>query len=135
MTLQQAARFLTDPERRHPSFPVVDAEGKVLGVIDPPSVIRWRRAGKHRNTPLADLLPSDRLRAAYPDEFLESVADLLSEENIAHLPVVSRDDRTLVGYVAWKDLMRINTRLREEESNRTALLRGGRPRGRKVIAP
>jgi len=125
MTLQQAARFLTDPERRHPSFPVVDAEGKVLGVVDPPSVIRWRRTGKHRNTPLADLLPPERLRAAYPDEYLETVADRLSEENIAHLPVVSRDDRKLVGYVVWKDLMRINTRLREEESNRTALLRGG----------
>jgi H+/Cl- antiporter ClcA/CBS domain-containing protein len=135
MTLQQAARFLTDPERRHPSFPVVDTDGKVLGVIDPPSVIRWRRTGKHRNTPLADLFTPDRLRAAYPDEYLEDVARRLSEENIAHLPVVSRDDRTLVGYVVWKDLMRLNTRLREEESNRTAFLPGARRGRREVAAP
>src|SRR6185437_5191892 len=30
MTLHQVARFLTDPETRHPSFPVVDEAGRVL---------------------------------------------------------------------------------------------------------
>jgi len=122
MTLHAAARFLTAPERAHPSFPVVDAEGRVLGIIDPPSVIRWRRSGRHRNTQLADLVSSDSLHVAHPDEYLESIADRLSEANIAHLPVVSRSDGTLVGYLGWKDLMRAKTRLREEESNRMAFL-------------
>src|SRR5690606_20303421 len=81
MTLHQAARFLTDPERTHPSFPVIDANGKVLGIVDPSAVIRWRRSGKHRNSHLADLLSPDRLWVAYPDEYLESVADRLSEAN------------------------------------------------------
>ena len=30
MTLHQAAAFLTSPTTRHPSFPVVDAAGRVL---------------------------------------------------------------------------------------------------------
>ncbi|WDR02081.1 chloride channel protein [Devosia algicola] len=54
MTLHEAARFLTDPERRHPSFPVVDNGAMVIGIIDPPAVIGWRRSGKHRNTPLVE---------------------------------------------------------------------------------
>ena len=103
MTLHGAARFLADPARGHPSFPVVGPEGRVLGVIDPPSVIRWRRSGRHRGTPLGDLLSNARLRVAYPDEYLESVADRMSEANVAHLPVVSRGEETLVGYLGWKD--------------------------------
>ncbi|MGE0006402.1 MAG: chloride channel protein [Parvibaculaceae bacterium] len=122
MTLHEAARFLADPERRHPSFPVVDGAGKALGVIDPPSVIRWRRSGKHRSTALAELLSPDRLQVAYPDEYLESVGRRLSEANLAHLPVVSRTGGTLVGYLGWKDFMRVQTRLPEEERNRAALL-------------
>jgi CBS domain-containing protein len=106
MTLHQAVRFLADPDRRHPSFPVVDDQGRTIGVIDPPSLIRWRRSGRHRNMPLASLLLPERLRVAHADEHLDRVADRLSEFNIAHLPVVTRGDQKLVGYVGWKDLMR-----------------------------
>ncbi|GAB1583973.1 chloride channel protein [Phyllobacterium phragmitis] len=128
MTLHQAARFLTDPQRTHPSFPVVDGQGKVLGIVDPPSVIRWRRAGKRRNMPLAELLSSEHLLVAYPDEYLDMIADRLSEANVAHLPVVSRADNRLVGYLGWKDLMEAKTRLKQEESNRMTFLHGGRSR-------
>jgi CBS domain-containing protein len=124
MTLHQAARFLAAPERTHPSFPVVDTQGRALGIIDPPSVIRWRRSGTHRTAPLAEILSPDRLVVAHPDEYLENVADRLSEANVAHMPVVSREDQTLVGYLGWKDLMRAKIRLQDEESQRTSFLRG-----------
>jgi CBS domain-containing protein len=84
-----------------------------------------RRAGKHRSTRLADLLSSGRPQIAYPDEYLESVADRLTEANVAHLPVVSRNDQTLVGYIGWKDLMRAKMKLQEEETSRTTFLRRG----------
>ena len=45
MTLHEAAAFLTAPTTRHPSFPVVDGEGHVLGIVDPPAVLGWRRRG------------------------------------------------------------------------------------------
>ena len=77
MTLHQAARFLADPARSHPSFPVVDEHGRAIGVIDPPSVIRWRKAGRHRSVPLGSLLTPERLKVAYVDEYLDRVADRL----------------------------------------------------------
>lgn len=127
MTLHEAARFLTDPERGHPSFPVVDSDGKVVGIVDPPSVIRWRRAGTHRRMRLADLLSPDRIHVAYPDEYLEGVADRLLQANRAHIPVISRDGGVLVGYLGWKDIMRAKTQLHEEESTRKVFL--GRRQG------
>ncbi len=54
MTLHQAAAFLADPGTGHPSFPVVDADRHVLGIVDPPTVLRWRRAGKHRRATLRE---------------------------------------------------------------------------------
>ncbi|HTJ03656.1 MAG TPA: chloride channel protein [Methylovirgula sp.] len=122
MTLHGAAAFLTNPATAHPSFPVVDADKKVVGVIDPPTVLRWRRMGVHRKTTLGQLLAGSKLVFAYPDEYLDSLADRLATVNIAHLPVVSREDDRLVGYIGWKDLMRVRAKRHAEDHQRTRLL-------------
>jgi len=120
MTLHGAAAFLTNPKTGHPSFPVVDANHHVLGVIDPPSVLRWRRAGKHRTATLGQLLTGSKVTVAYPDEYLDRLADRLMQVNVSHLPVISREDQRLVGYIGWKDLMRVRARLQAEETQKTA---------------
>ena len=122
MTLHGAAAFLTDPETRHPSFPVVDAAGRVLGVIDPPAILRWRRAGKHRGATLGELLAGSKIMLAHADEYLADLADRMSTANVAHLPVVAREDGRLVGYIGWKDMMRVRARLQAEERDRSRLL-------------
>jgi H+/Cl- antiporter ClcA/CBS domain-containing protein len=122
MTLHGAAAFLTSPKANHPSFPVLDDNRRVLGIIDPPSVLRWRRAGKHRTMTLGQLLSGGKITLAYPDEYLEALADRLSQVNVAHLPVVSREDQSLVGYIGWKDLMRVRAKLQAEESKNASFL-------------
>ena len=123
MTLHQVARFLSDPATRHPSFPVVDDGGRVLGVVDPPQVLAWRRAGRHRAATLRELLAGRKLVVAHPDEYLEAVIDRMMQANVAHLPVVARADGRLVGYLTWKDLLRVRHHVREEESRRVVLYR------------
>jgi len=125
MTLHGAAAFLTAPETRHPSFPVIDENRRVLGLIDPPAILRWRRAGKHRTTTLGDLLAGSKVTLAYPDEYLEGLSDKLLVANVSHLPVVTRENQQLVGYVGWKDLMRVRSRKQAEERDRSALLAFG----------
>jgi H+/Cl- antiporter ClcA/CBS domain-containing protein len=120
MTLHGAAAFLTSPKAVHPSFPVVDDNRNVLGIVDPPSVLRWRRAGKHRTATLGQLLTGSKITLAYPDEYLAELADRLSQINVAHLPVVSRDDASLVGYIGWKDLMRVRAKLQAEEQQKAS---------------
>jgi H+/Cl- antiporter ClcA len=123
MTLHGAAAHLTSPDTKHPSFPVVDADGHVLGVIDPPQIMRWRRRGVHRHATLGELLAGARITVAYPDEYLEGLADKLQTANVSHLPVVSRQDAKLVGYVGWKDLMRVRSKARAEERDRARFFR------------
>jgi chloride channel protein, CIC family len=122
MTLHGAAAFLTHPNTAHPSFPVVDADNRVLGVIDPPSVLRWRRAGRHRTMTLDKLLAGSRIAVAYPDEYLDRLADRLLQVNVSHLPVISREDQRLIGYIGWKDLMRVRAKLQAEETQKTSFL-------------
>ncbi|MDX8453942.1 chloride channel protein [Mesorhizobium sp. VK9D] len=122
MTLHGAATFLTAPDTRHPSFPVIDEAGHVLGVIDPPAILRWRRAGMHCKATLGELLAGSKVTLAYPDEYLEGLSDKLLVANVSHLPVVSREDARLVGYVGWKDLMRVRSKTLAQERDRSALL-------------
>jgi chloride channel protein, CIC family len=123
MTLHEVAAFLTNPSTKHPSFPVIDADRHVLGIVDPPAVLAWRRAGRNRRTPLKELLERSTRSVAYPDEYLEEVIERMSRANVAHLPVISREDETLVGYLGWKDLMQVRTRLQAEERERVVLYR------------
>ncbi len=123
MTLHQAAAFLTDPTTTHPSFPVVDRDRRVLGIVDPPSILGWRRAGKHRQTTLGALLAGSKTKVAYPEEYLAEVIDRLMRANVAHMPVISRADASLVGYLGWKDLLRIRAHQQAEEKQRVVFYR------------
>ncbi len=123
MTLHQAATHLTDPATRHPSFPVLDEAGRPLGVVDPPLVLTWRRAGEHRQATLGELLARHAPRVAYPDEYAGELAERMMRLNTAHLPVVSRGDGRLVGYVSWRDLMTVRRRERQQEETRVVFYR------------
>lgn len=127
MTLQGAAAFFTG-EAAHPTYPVVDADGRLVGIVDPPAVIAWRRSGASRQTTLAELLKGTEVATAHPEEYLEPVAERLTLSSAAHLPVVDRTDGKLVGYLGWRDLMAVRVKLREEERTRTVFFRLGRRR-------
>ncbi|MBS0232271.1 MAG: chloride channel protein [Proteobacteria bacterium] len=104
MTLRGAAALLVDPSTTHPTFPVVDGHA-VLGVIDPPAIIRWRRQGHPRTATLAQLLKGTNPAIAYADEYLEAVVEKMNSANVAHLPVIARNEGRLVGYLSWKDII------------------------------
>jgi H+/Cl- antiporter ClcA len=132
MTLHQCAAFLTAPDTRHPSFPVIDADRRVLGIVDPPTVLAWRRAGKHRQATLGELLDRVDVPIAYPDEYLDEVTDRMMRLNVAHLVVVSRSDASLVGYLSWRDLLQTRARLQQEDRDRIVFYAWGRSRRRQA---
>ena len=123
MTLHQVAAFLASPNTKHPSFPVLDEDRHVLGIVNPPMVLGWRHAGKQRQTTLKALLEGQKLVTAYPDEYLEGIVDRMMVSNVAQMAVVSRGDLRLVGYVGWKDLLRIRAKLQAEERQRVVFFR------------
>ncbi len=126
MTLQQLTRFLTDPSTKHPSFPVIDTEGRVLGVVDPPKVLAWRRNGTHRNAPFGKLLVGQSFRSL-SDEYLEAVIDRMMQANIAHLAVVSRGNEKLQGYPVGRIFCACASACKKKKDSGLDFIGNGRP--------
>lgn len=104
-SLREATALLVNPATKHPTFPVVDENGRVLGLIDPPAIIRWRGQGRSRAATVGALLEDSSPTTVYPDERLEVVVERMNSANIAHVPVIARSDSRLVGYLGWKDII------------------------------
>ena len=126
MTLEQTLAFLADPATRHPSFPVVDEGRRVLGVVDPPLVQFWLRAGKPPGSVIGALLVGMAVPLAHPDEYLDGVITRMIQSNAAHVAVISRGDSQLVGYLSWRDLLRAWEQAQQQEVRRTLFYRFGR---------
>lgn len=119
MTLRGAAALLVDPATVHPTFPVIDEHSCVIGMIDPPTIIRWRRQGHSRMSTLGALLKGAKPTTVHPDEHLGAVVERMNSANIAHVPVIARNDGRLIGYLGWKDIIGSQAHLHAPES-RTA---------------
>lgn len=124
-SFKEIARLL---ERRDISaMPVVDASGRVLGIVSradllikqavkepvwtrsPMSWLRRRRnARRARATTAAELMTKPAVTIA-PDDSVAAAARVLGQHDIKRLPVVDADGR-LVGIVSRKDILTVFTR-------------------------
>jgi len=94
----------------HQGFPIVDAAGRLIGVLT-----RRDFMDRSPDTPLRALIrrpPS----VVFPDMSLRDAADHMVREDVGRLPVVDRDDPTkLFGIITRSDLLKVHARRLEEE--------------------
>ncbi len=119
--------------RKHQGYPVVDADGRLLGVLTRSDALAMpadtaATAGEMLRRPPVTALPGESCRA---------VAERMAATGVGRLPVVSPDDpRRLVGIVTRSDLLKPRGRWWEEESKRERFFRfRRRPKGADVAAP
>ncbi len=104
MPLRQILQFI--PRSRHVTFPVVDAAGKLAGIL---SLQDFREVAYEEG--LEDLivageLGSETVVTVFPDESLRDALEKIGFRNIEHLPVVSRDDpRRILGMLSRRDVI------------------------------
>jgi chloride channel protein, CIC family len=105
-------------ERRQRLYPVLDAAGRLIGVLPFSAVLEGRRGpGTVREVMRAPVA------VAHPDEILRSVADRMAEREIGVLPVIAREDPgRLDGLITQFDLLRARQRLLLEERHAERLL-------------
>ncbi|TWB33671.1 H+/Cl- antiporter ClcA [Nitrospirillum viridazoti] len=116
------------PKAKHRSYPVVDANGQVLGMASRTDALRWAtEEATDDGWTLGDQCAGGSVAVAYDDELVGRVADRMAATDHGRLPVLSRDSNRLVGLVARRDLLAVRTVSRHQEQRREALLRlGGR---------
>ncbi len=103
MLVRDAIRFF-EAEARHRSYPVVDAEGRPLGLASRADALRWRQAEIDDAT-LGEQVSDRSLPVVHPDSPASDVANLMISEDIGRVCVVAPDTSRLIGIIARRDLL------------------------------
>jgi CIC family chloride channel protein len=105
-----------DPEvARHEAMLIVDADGKLAGIITRGDILRALD-----QNPAGEMLVAQagntRSIVTYPDELVSEAAGKMLRYNIGRLPVVDRsDERKIVGYIGRSGIMSARLRRFEDE--------------------
>lgn len=103
-TLQAAADIFA--QTRHHGLPVVDACGKLVGILTVQDLERAQAGNTPAVTTVGQVCTRDPL-VTYPDETIGLALRRMSVRDVGRLPVVARDDpRHLLGVLRRVDLVR-----------------------------
>src|SRR4051812_21988738 len=91
------------------AMPVGENDRLVGMITDRDIAIRAVALGKGPDTPVRDVMSTEKVLYCYEDEELDHVAKNMGDEQVRRLPVVSRDKR-LVGIVSLGDVAQRETR-------------------------
>jgi H+/Cl- antiporter ClcA len=125
MAIGDVIAFFSAPvsPRRHKSYPVVDENEALAGMVARSDVLRWTIEGWPAGQCLRDVVAEQDLTVGYEDELAGHIADRMAATGAGRVPILRRADRALVGLVARRDLLRIRSHQRRHENEREALLR------------
>ncbi|WP_428486596.1 chloride channel protein [Rhodopila sp.] len=121
MPVAAVVTFFTKAEPRHKSYPVVNPDQHVIGMVSRADILHWVR--KPPGGTLGEVVGDPNLLVAYPDEPVGDIADRMVSAEAGRVPVIDRDTRRLVGLLARKDLLRVRQRVALEEQQREAFWR------------
>jgi len=130
MTVAQVVDHFTTLERRHTSYPVVDAQGIVVGEVTRADSLAWTVEQGDRDKTMGELLADRELLVGYPDELASQLADRMALAGVGRVPIVDRANGKLVGLVGRKDLLRLRALRLAEERDRMAYFRWSADTGR-----
>ncbi len=120
MTVTDAVAFfsLDVAAPRHKSYPVIDADHKLAGIVSRADVFRWTRDGWDNDLILGNACDSDGLVIAYSDELVGRLADRMALSDVGRVPVIERATGKVTGLVARRDLLRVRAAAGREEMER-----------------
>ncbi len=106
------------PLARRQGTPIVDGQGKLVGIITRDDVLR-ALDGPDGAAQTVLAAGTRQLTVAYPDETLREAVARMLRRGVGRLPVVSRDDPShLVGYLGRTGVMEARQRLMQAEDLR-----------------
>ena len=117
MLLTEAVAFF-ESRATHRSYPVVDAEGVLIGVVSRSDALRWQVEGAAEGARLAETLSDASLATAYPETPCGAVADLMVETGVGRIPIVDPASRRVVGLLSRHDLLKARAVQRRQEHAR-----------------
>ncbi|RHW18501.1 chloride channel protein [Sphingomonas gilva] len=118
MPVRDAVAFF-ESAALHRSYPVVDGEGRPVGMVSRSDALRWRGEPELADATLAESMSDASLAVACPDDLIGEVADRMIAADYGRMPVVDRATRKLVGLVARHDMLRVRAGQQHSEKVRS----------------
>jgi H+/Cl- antiporter ClcA len=119
MSLRDVVRFFAE-EATHRSYPVVDKEGRLLGLVSRTDALEWK-VSRRAEGKLADALSDASTEWAFPETPCGEVADIMVESGIGRVPIVDHHERRVVGIISRQDLLKVRSRQKSVETRRAAV--------------
>ncbi|HLJ82386.1 MAG TPA: chloride channel protein, partial [Ktedonobacterales bacterium] len=105
-------------ENRRRLYPVVDAEGQMIGVLTRADLVGLAQLPDGDMRHMRDVMRT-KVVVAYPDETLSAIAARMIGTGVWRVPVVSRaNPGQVVGILSQRELLRAREHLMEEERHR-----------------
>jgi H+/Cl- antiporter ClcA/CBS domain-containing protein len=118
MSIPDVLRFFAE-EAQHRSYPVVDGEGRLVGLVSRTDALRWQVEKKEEGR-LGDLLSDPSTLVAYPETSCGAVADMMVDAGTGRVPIVDPHSRRVVGIISRQDLLKVRTTQKRGEMVRPA---------------
>ena len=128
MPVDEAIAFFTRPQLpvRHQCYPVVDQANRLRAVVTQADALRWAREGRPHGKSLGQALGTRAAVTGFSDELVGELADRMADTDARRVPVLNREDGTVVGFVSRRDLLRVRIMTVKHERHREALIRFGK---------
>ncbi|HEY4211468.1 MAG TPA: chloride channel protein [Steroidobacteraceae bacterium] len=123
-TVGDTVAFFTAPDipPRHKSYPVVDGDGRLVGVISRADALQWLLEEAPTDVPLSEQLSGQDVVVGYDDEQVGRLADRMAASGKGRIPIVSRSTGLLIGLVARRDVLAVRTHMMRHEREREAFI-------------
>ena len=126
MTIPEVLRFFAE-EALHRSYPVVDDDGRLLGLVSRTDALKWQ-VEDLREGELAELLSDASTKCAYTETPCGEVADMMVESGVGRVPILDLETRRVVGIISRQDLLKVRSSQRLGEKIRPGMVQKRRRR-------
>ncbi|WHO76930.1 chloride channel protein [Rhizobium sp. BT03] len=125
MTVGEACDFFASQQKTHRIYPVVDAGGRLAGIVSRADALLWQGKAELATQTLGENVADDSVPVGHPDDTVAFIADLMLSTGDGRIPIVDPASGKLCGLIARKDLLRLRSSYRSAELDRRPYLTAG----------
>ncbi|NNH65994.1 chloride channel protein [Rhizobium laguerreae] len=125
MTVGEACDFFASQQTTHRIYPVIDAAGRLSGVVSRADALLWQGNSDLASQTLAENVTDGSVPVGHPDDTVAFIADLMLSTGDGRIPIVDPTSGKLCGLIARKDLLRLRSSYRSAELDRRPYLTAG----------
>ncbi|PCK79123.1 chloride channel protein [Rhizobium sophoriradicis] len=125
MTVGEACDFFASQQKTHRIYPLVDAAGKLAGIVSRADALLWQGKPDLAAQTLGETVTDDSVPVGHPDDTVAFIADLMLSTDNGRIPIVDPASGRLRGLIARKDLLRLRSSWRSAELDRRPYLTAG----------